>query len=95
MVMRYLWSNSISPLPFRKVVERYPENARLVFGEIFGKDAWDNEKDLASLMRKYKGVFLKRKPLPGFIPVAADAVGGVAAKRVPPSRPRRRAGPRR
>lgn len=39
-------------------------------------------------MREYKGAFLKRKPLSGFIPVAADAVGGVAARRAPPSRPR-------
>lgn len=78
IVMRYLWSDSISPLPFRKVVERYPENARLVFREIFGRDAWDNERDLDSLMRKYKAGFLKRRPRPGVIPVAADISGGGA-----------------
>ena len=80
IVMRYLWSDSISPLPFRKVVERYPENARLVFGEIFARASWDNERDLGSLMRKYKARFLKRRPQPWIIPVATQILAGGAGE---------------
>ncbi len=76
IVMQYLWSDSISPLPFRKVVERHPENARLVFGELFKKKPWDNEKDLPTLMRRYKGAFLKRRPRPSFIRLVDDALAG-------------------
>ncbi|MEW5934859.1 MAG: hypothetical protein AB1816_14885, partial [Bacillota bacterium] len=80
IVMRYLWSDSISPLPFRKVVQRYPDNARLVFGEIFGRDSWDNKRDLASLMQKYKARFLKRRPQPWIIPVATQILAGGAGE---------------
>lgn len=80
IVMRYLWSDSISPLPFRKVVERYPDNARLVFGEIFARGSWDNERDLGSLMRKYKARFLTRRPQPWIIPVATQILAGGAGE---------------
>jgi len=33
-ILGYLWSGSISPLPFNKMVERYPENARKVFASL-------------------------------------------------------------
>ncbi|KFD40863.1 hypothetical protein HX99_06135 [Peptococcaceae bacterium SCADC1_2_3] len=68
VIMGYLWSDTISPLPFRKMVERYPENARKVFATLFNKRNWSNEKDFPALMRKYKGAFLKEKPKPTVIP---------------------------
>ena len=67
-ILGYLWSDTISPLPFRKMVERYPENARKVFATLFKKRNWSNEKDFPALMRKYKGSFLKEKPKPTVIP---------------------------
>lgn len=67
-ILGYLWSDTISPLPFRKMVERYPENARKVFAALFNKRKWSNEKDFPALMRKYKGSFLKEKPKPTVIP---------------------------
>ncbi len=79
IIMRYLWSDSISPLPFRKAVERYPENARLMFREIFGKDG-----DLDSLVRKYKARFLSRRPGPCIIPVASQVLAGGAGDVPPP-----------
>ncbi|HHY94443.1 MAG TPA: hypothetical protein GX513_05470 [Firmicutes bacterium] len=68
--MRYLWSETISPLPFRKVVERYPESAQVVFQESFTKKSWDNEKDFPALMRRYKAAFLKKQQTPSIVPVA-------------------------
>ena len=68
VIMGYLWSDTISPLPFRKMVERYPENARKVFAALFNKRNWSNKKDFPALMRKYKGAFLKEKPKPTVFP---------------------------
>lgn len=68
IVMGYLWSDTISTLPFKIMIERYPENAARVFSDIFNKVDWDNEKDFKLFMKKYKGSFLKRKPVPSVIP---------------------------
>lgn len=69
IIIGYLRSDTISTLPFKKMVERYPENAARVFSHICNKQDWDNEKDFNNLMKKYKSSFLKRKPVPSFIPV--------------------------
>ena len=67
-ILGYLWSDSISPLPFNKMVERYPENARKVFASLFNKPNWSNERDLPALMKKYKGLFLNKDPVPTVFP---------------------------
>jgi len=67
-ILGYLWSDSISPLPFKKMVERYPENARKVFAFLFNKPNWSNERDFPALMKKHKGLFLKEKPRPTVFP---------------------------
>jgi len=54
-IMGYLESNTISTLPFRQMIEKYPENSRQVFAELFNKETWDNDKDFDLLMKKYKG----------------------------------------
>ena len=69
-VLGYLWSDTISPLPFKRMVEMYPENAGEVYKTLFKKDKWDNHKDFDNLMRKYKGRFLSAKERPCIIPVA-------------------------
>ena len=66
VIMGYLASDSISTLPFRKMIEMYPQNSQKVFASLFNKQNWSNEKDFDILMKKHKGGFLKKKPEPMF-----------------------------
>lgn len=64
----YLESDSMSTLPFKRMVERYPENARQVFATLVNKPDWDNDKDFDELMKKHKEAFLKKVWLPTTLP---------------------------
>ncbi|TEB05911.1 hypothetical protein Psch_02953 [Pelotomaculum schinkii] len=68
VITGYLESDSISTLPFRKMVERYPESSRQAFAALFAKPNWDNDKDFHELMEKHKGAFLKKKWEPATLP---------------------------
>jgi hypothetical protein len=60
VLMGYLNSGSITTLPFRKMVARYPEGSRTVFAALFNKPDWDNDEDFNELMEKHKSASLKR-----------------------------------
>lgn len=64
----YLESESISTLPFRKMVERHPESSRQVFAALFDKPDWDNDKDFEELMAKHKEAFIKKIWTPTTLP---------------------------
>jgi len=68
-LMGYLESYTISPLPFMKMVAKYPDNASEVFARLFDKQDWDNERDLDILVMNYKKKFLLKEPVPMFVAV--------------------------
>lgn len=68
VITGYLESDSISTLPFRKMVERYPESSRQAFAALFANPNWDNDKDFHELMEKHKGAFLKKEWAPTTLP---------------------------
>lgn len=68
VITGYLESDSISTLPFKKMVEKNPENARQVFDTLFNKPDWDNDKDFDELMKKHKETFLKKEWTPTTLP---------------------------
>ncbi|MDD4237901.1 MAG: hypothetical protein PHT62_05040 [Desulfotomaculaceae bacterium] len=68
VIMGYLESDSISTLPFRKMVERWPDSCRQAFAVLFSKPDWDNNKDFNELMEKHKGAFLKKEWAPTTLP---------------------------
>ena|GEM_PF-6657051 len=70
VIMGYLESDSISTLPFQKMVDKHPENSRIVFAVLFNKPTWDNDKDFNELMEKHKDAFLKKEWVPTTLPHA-------------------------
>jgi hypothetical protein len=66
--MGYLESEGISTLPFRKMVEKYPESSRQAFAVLFNKPNWDNDKDFNDLMEKHKSDFLRKEWVPTTLP---------------------------
>lgn len=68
VIMGYLESDSISTLPFRKMVEREPDSSRQAFAVLFSKPKWDNDKDFNELIEKHKGAFLKKAWAPTTLP---------------------------
>ncbi len=78
-VLNYLYNDDMSPLPFRKMVEIYPENAAEVFARLLDRSDWDNNRDFPRLMKKYKARFLHVQPRPFLVPVGgrlAEAMRG-------------------
>lgn len=72
VIMGYLWSDTISTLPFKRMVELYPQNASKVFAKLLNHEGWNNNKDFDKLMQKYKGLFLKKKSKPGVVQVSQE-----------------------
>jgi len=68
----YLEDESVPPLPFQRMVEHYPERARKVFAAILGKRKFNLERSFPKLMRRYKGHWLDRKPVPSVIPLTEE-----------------------
>jgi len=68
VLMGYLESESISTLPFRKMVEKYPESSRQAFAALFNKPNWDYDKDFNELMEKHKSAFLRKEWAPTTLP---------------------------
>lgn len=71
----YLEDESVPPLPFQRMVERYPERAREVFATILGRRKFDLKRSFPRLMRRYKGYWLDRKSVPTIIPLTEEEQG--------------------
>lgn len=72
LIMHYLKDNSISPLPFRRMVARFPQNAQKVLQDVLGIPYFTIEKDFEKLMRKYKSRHMEKKSFPPVIPVSDE-----------------------
>lgn len=72
-VTEYLKSDSISTLPFKKAVKKYPENFSNVFKDILNRKRFTIPDDFNKLMEKYKISFINRKIEPSVIPMPEKA----------------------
>jgi len=68
LIYNYLKEDSVPPLPFKRVVERYPEGAERVFKAVLRKRKFNLERDFPKLMRRYKRSWLEKEPVPTVIP---------------------------
>lgn len=72
-VMEYLKSESISTLPFKKVLKRNPEAFANVFKDILNRKRFNIPEDFNKLMEKYKISFINRSLEPSVIPMPEKA----------------------
>lgn len=54
IVLGYLEDPNISSLPFRRMVQKYPDNAVEVFKAVFKRKRFSLEKDMPKMIRRYK-----------------------------------------
>jgi hypothetical protein len=64
LIYNYLKEDTIPPLPFQRMVERHPEQAKRVFQAALTKRRFSLKRDFPKLMRRYKRKWLERKPRP-------------------------------
>lgn len=60
----YLQDDSVSPLAIRRLVQRHPDGADLVFRGLLRKPSFTWSRDGEKLLRRYKESFYDREPLP-------------------------------
>ncbi len=68
LIYNYLKEDSIPPLPFKRMVERYPQGARRVFKAALNRRRFNLKRDFPKLMRRYKRNWLEKEPVPTVIP---------------------------
>ncbi|MFQ6057478.1 MAG: hypothetical protein ACE5MB_01185 [Anaerolineae bacterium] len=64
LIYNYLKEDSIPPLPFQRMVERHPEQAKRVFQAVLRRRKFSLKRDFPRLMRRYKRKWLERGPKP-------------------------------
>ena len=69
-VLDYLFDDSVSPLPFRRMADRDPVRASEVLRRVLGRKSFDWHRDGERLMRQRKRSFLDRAPLPRILPIS-------------------------
>lgn len=80
-VIEYLKSDTISTLPFRKAVKKYPENFIKIFKNLLARKRFNIPEDYNKTMEKYKGSFINRNPEPSVIPMPEKAKALLRTKR--------------
>lgn len=78
-VLDYLRDDSVSPLPFRRLAERYPDGATELFRRLLRRPTFTWARDGDQLMRERKASFFERPALP-----SAAVIGGRLAPYVSP-----------
>ena len=68
LIYDYLKEDDVPPLPFKRMVERYPEGARRVFKTALNRRRFNLKRDFPKLMRRYKQSWLEKEPVPTVIP---------------------------
>lgn len=68
LVMTYLEDPHISMLPFQRMMQRYPENAVTVFKHVLKRKRFDLEKDVETLVQRFKPMALLTHLTPSTIP---------------------------
>jgi len=60
----YLNDDSISPMPFRRLVQRHPDGADVVFRALLRRSGFSWERDGEKLLRRHKKSYFDREPTP-------------------------------
>jgi hypothetical protein len=60
----YLNDESVSPLPIRRLVQRYPDSADPVFRALLRKPGFSWARDGENLLRRHKKAYFDRDPTP-------------------------------
>jgi hypothetical protein len=68
--LAYLHDDSVAPLVLRRLAERDPERASVVFRRLLKKPRFNWTRDGEELLRAYKAEHFRREPRPQFSPVS-------------------------
>ncbi len=69
-LLDYLDDDSVSPLPFRRLADRDPERASVVFQKLLRRPGFDWRTDGENLLRERKAEFFDRPPRPSISPIS-------------------------
>lgn len=74
----YLDDESVSPLPFRRLADRDPDRASVLFQKLLRRPRFDWRQDGEKLLRERKAWFFERPPRPSFSPISDRLAGYVS-----------------
>jgi hypothetical protein len=69
VVRTYLQDDSVSPLPFRRLVHAHPDHADQVFAHLLGRPSFTWSRDGEKLLRRTKAAYYDSPPMPRVITV--------------------------
>jgi hypothetical protein len=68
-LLDYLDDDTVSPLPFRRLADRDPDRASVLFQKLLRRAGFDWRTDGETLLRERKAEFFDRPPLPSISPI--------------------------
>jgi hypothetical protein len=74
----YLDDDSVSPLPFRRLADRDPDRASVLFQKLLRRPGFDWRRDGEVLLRERKASFFDGPPRPSFSPISDRLAGYVS-----------------
>jgi hypothetical protein len=69
-LLDYLDDDSVSPVPFRRLADRDPERASVLFQKLLRRPGFDWRTDGETLLRERKAEFFDRPPQPSISPIS-------------------------
>jgi hypothetical protein len=69
-LLDYLDDDSVSPLPFRRLAERDPQRASILFRKVLRRPDFDWLRDGEDLLREHKAAYFNRPPRPSVSPIS-------------------------
>ena len=91
-ILDYLRDESISPVLFRRLAERSPERASVVFAHVLNRPEFSWDRDGEALLRQYKADYIDKTPLPSVAPLSSTLARAQRAQAArdaaAPTRPR-------
>jgi hypothetical protein len=69
-LLDYLDDDTVSPLPFRRLADRDPDQASVLFQKLLRRPGFDWRRDGESLLRERKAEFFDQPPLPSISPIS-------------------------
>src|SRR5262245_51950855 len=66
----YLDDDTVSPLPFRRLADRDPQRASVLFQKLLRRPDFDWPRDGENLLREHKGAYFNRPPRPSISPIS-------------------------
>src|SRR5262249_35671319 len=69
-LLDYLDDDTVSPLPFRRLADRDPDRASLLFQKLLRQPKFEWRRDGENLLREHKAEFFDRPPQPSITPIS-------------------------